>query len=324
MSVGVLVKLTCLLTKSQLTASLLHDVVGDVVQDRQIGLRLEDHAMVGQFEAAMLEGRQHVDLGARLGQAGIGQARPQDRVHLGHVRAPQHERIGVLEVVVAAHRLVCAEGADEGADRRRHAVACVRVDVVGAETGLVQLRCRIAFEYGPLTGTEHADAGGQLFRGQPLVALEIILDRGLPLLGHDVEGLVPGDRFEIAFLVELAVLLAQQRLGDTVLAVHDLGQEIALDAVQATVDRRIRIALGGDHAVTLGTHEYRTAGAAETAGRLVPANVLVLLGSNGLDTGDGDAGSGGGGSDGIGLDEFTACLFHCNGSSGDSSFSIWW
>ena len=38
---------------------------------------------------------------------------PQDRVHLGHVGAPQHEGVGLLDVVVAAHRLVDAEGAHE-------------------------------------------------------------------------------------------------------------------------------------------------------------------------------------------------------------------
>jgi hypothetical protein len=34
----------------------LDDVIGDVVEDRQSRLRREDHAVVGQLEAAMLEG----------------------------------------------------------------------------------------------------------------------------------------------------------------------------------------------------------------------------------------------------------------------------
>ena len=104
----------------------LDDVVGDGVEDREIGLRLEHHADVGEIERAVLEGREHGDAHMRRGEPAVGHPRPQDRMHLGHVRAPQHERVGRLDVVVAAHRLVDAEGAHEARDRRRHAVARVR------------------------------------------------------------------------------------------------------------------------------------------------------------------------------------------------------
>ena len=40
----------------------LNDVVGDVVEDHQVGLRLEDGGDVGEIEAAMLEHREHRDL----------------------------------------------------------------------------------------------------------------------------------------------------------------------------------------------------------------------------------------------------------------------
>ena len=136
----------------------LDDVVGDGVEDREIGLRLEHHADVGEIERAVLEGREHGDPHMRRGQPAVGDARPQDRVHLGHVRAPQHERVGGLDVVVAAHRLVDAEGAHEAGDGRRHAVARVGIDVVGAEAGLEQLGRGIAFPDRPLAGAEHADA----------------------------------------------------------------------------------------------------------------------------------------------------------------------
>jgi hypothetical protein len=92
-----------------------------------------------------------------LAQAAVGDARPQDRVHLGHVRAPQHEGVGVLDVVVAAHRLVDAEGAHEAGNRRGHAVAGVGVEVVGAEAGLHQLGGGVAFPDRPLAGAEHGD-----------------------------------------------------------------------------------------------------------------------------------------------------------------------
>ena len=97
----------------------LDDVVGDGVEDVEVGLRLEHHADVGEVERAVLEGREHGDADMRRGQPAVGHPGPQDRVHLGHVRAPQHERVGGLDVVVAAHRLVDAEGAHEAGRRRR-------------------------------------------------------------------------------------------------------------------------------------------------------------------------------------------------------------
>ena len=237
----------------------LDDVVGDGVEQIEIGLRLEHHADVGEIERAVLEGRQHRDAHMRRAQPPVGDPRPQDRMHLGHVRAPQHERVRGLDVVVAAHRLVDAEGAHEARHRRRHAVARVGVDVVGAEAGLEQLERGVAFPDRPLPGAEHADA-----------ARAALLQRVLELLRHDVEGFVPRDRRELAVLVVFAVGLAQHRLRQAVMAVHDLGEEIALHAVEAAIDLRLDVAVGGDHAVVLGRHHDAAAGAAEPARRLVP------------------------------------------------------
>ena len=122
----------------------------------------------------------HLHVG--LGQTPVGDARPQDRMHLGHVRTPQHEGVGLLDVIVTAHRLVDAEGAHEAGHRRGHAVASIGVEIIGAETGLEQLRRSVAFPDRPLAGTEHGHPGRTVgFQGR------------LPFLGHDVEGLVPAD-----------------------------------------------------------------------------------------------------------------------------------
>ncbi|MNL87916.1 hypothetical protein D3C87_2173350 [compost metagenome] len=53
-----------------------NDVVGDVIEDQQVGLRLEYHGNIGQFETAMLEGRQHGDFHVRLAQAPVGDPAP--------------------------------------------------------------------------------------------------------------------------------------------------------------------------------------------------------------------------------------------------------
>ena len=144
------------------------DVVGDGVEDDEIGLRREHHLDVGEIERAVLERREHRDADMRRAQPAIGDPAPEDRVHLRHVRAPQHECIGDLEVVVAAHRLVHAKRPHEAHDSRRHAMARVGIEIVGAEAGLEQLVGRITFPDRPLARSEHADTGRAFFASASL------------------------------------------------------------------------------------------------------------------------------------------------------------
>ena len=46
-------KVDVLVDKLLVVSLILDDVVGDIVEDRQIGLRFEHHTIVGQFEASM-------------------------------------------------------------------------------------------------------------------------------------------------------------------------------------------------------------------------------------------------------------------------------
>jgi hypothetical protein len=177
---------------------------------------------------------------------------------------------------------------------RGHAVARIGVEVVGAEAGLEQLVHGIAFGDGPLPGTEHRHAGRPFLR---VSLAELAL--------HLVEGLFPCHRNELALLVELAVLHAQQRLRQAVLAIEDLAVEVALDTVETLVDGCRRIALGGDDAAVLGSDHDAATGTAEAAYRLVPLPVLLHFGSGSLGHfGDRktDRGRGAGGD--AGLDEF--------------------
>ena len=70
--------------------------------------------------------------------------------------------------------------------------------------------------------------------------------------------------------VEDAALLAQQRRGQAVAAIHDLGKEISLDAVQSAIDLGERVAVGGDDLARLDADHHPASGAAEAAGRLRP------------------------------------------------------
>ena len=78
------------------------------------------------------------------------------------------------------------------------------------------------------------------------------------------------DRRELAVLIVFAGGLAQHWFGKAIMAVHDLGKEIALDAVQSAIDFGLDVAMGRDHAIVLGRHHDAAAGAAEPARRLVP------------------------------------------------------
>ena len=275
------------------------DVVRDEVEDREVGIRREDHVQVRELVPAVLIGREHGDLDVRVLQAPVGDPRPQDRVHLGHVRAPHDERVGRLDVVVAAHRLVHAERAHEAGHRRGHAVAGVRVEVVRPEPGLQQLRRGVALPHRPLARAEHADGGRAALR-----------ERLLPLLGHDVEGFLPRHPRELAVLVVLAVLLPEERRREAVGAVHDLREEVALDAVQAAVHFRFRVALGRDHAAVLHADEHAAAGAAEAARGLVPADPVRGALRDGRHCGQGDPRGRGRRRCGVGLHELASVDRH--------------
>ena len=88
----------------------LYNVVSDVVEDHQVRLWRKHHPVVRQLKATVLEGGQHGDVNIRIGETTVGDARPEDRVHFRHVGAPQNKRIGMLDIVVAAHRFVHAKG----------------------------------------------------------------------------------------------------------------------------------------------------------------------------------------------------------------------
>src|SRR5690606_15258777 len=78
----------------------------------------------------------------------------------------------------------------------------------------------------------------------------------------------PRDRLELSLLVEHATALAQKRRGQAICAIHDLGEEIALDAVEAAIDLCLHVAVCGDHVSVLDADHDTAAGTAETSGSL--------------------------------------------------------
>ncbi len=79
----------------------------------------------------------HLTVG--VAQTAIRQAGPEDGVHLSHVGAPEHKVIGGFQVVITAHGFIDTKGTHKADHGRGHTVAGIGVDIVGAETCLVQL-----------------------------------------------------------------------------------------------------------------------------------------------------------------------------------------
>ena len=153
-------------------------------------------------------------------------------------------------------------------------MARVGIDVVAAKSGLHQFGGGVALLNGVLARAHHRHAGGaQLGIG----LFESLL--------HLIESARPRHRHEVALFIELAVLHAQQRLGQAVLAVENLAVEIALDAVEAAIDRGIGVALGGDDTAVLGGDLDAAADAAKTANALVPAPAFIELTRHSLGSG---------------------------------------
>ena len=85
------------------------------------------------------------------------------------------------------------------------------------------------------------------------------------------------------------------------MAVHDLGEEIALDAIEAAIDLGLDVAVGGDDAIVLGRDHHAAAGAAEAAGGLVPFQFAGFALGHEIGRERRHRHSAGGGRDGCGL-----------------------
>ena len=243
------------------------DFSDEIVEDRQVGARLEDDRFVGEARGEVAE-RRDVDEFRRLGrQLAVRDARPKNRVGFGHVVAPKEHGVGQFNVAVVVSGFVDAEGLIEPNDGRGHAKTSIRVDVVRAKAPLHEFRRGVGFGNRVLARADDRDSRGPL----------LLID-ALELFRHFVEGLIPTDGLELAVLVELAVRAAHQRLRETVAAVGNLGVEIALDAVEPAVHGRVGVALRRDDAAVSHADEKAAARAAEAADALVPGDAVFRNG----------------------------------------------
>ncbi len=185
------------------------------------------------------------------------------RMRLGRVAADDHQRLGVLDVVVAVGHGAVAPCIGDAGDRGGMADAGLVVDRVGPPHGR-ELAVQVGSLVGELGGAqpEHAVRPGFLADLQQLVA--DLLDR-----------LIPGDPLPLAVLQLDRILVAALALGQ-------LADRSALGAVRALADRAVpaRLLAGPDAVLDLG--DDRAADRAVGADALAPGHLDIGIDRPGL------------------------------------------
>ena len=175
--------------------------------------------------------------------------RHEQRVVVGHVRAPQHEDVGQRQIVVAAGRAVGAEAELVAGHRGRHAQCGVAVVVGEAHAEADQLAQRVELLGHELAGRQHRHRLGP-------VAVEQVPKPG----GHPIERPIPGRRSAVD-QGHREPAVGRQHLV--------LGQ--ALGAQPPLVDRVVGVALDGDRPAVTHADAHAAAHRAVAAGRPDPA-----------------------------------------------------
>jgi hypothetical protein len=180
------------------------------VQDREVGAGRERDVQVGEARGRRDARVEDDDLHVASRLLPPRHALEDDRVRLGGVRAHEEHHVRVVDVLVAAHRLVLAVRRDVAAYRRRHAEAGVPLHVVRADARLEELVRRVRLLGEPLAGAVEADRVRAVLR-----------DGGLEPRRDEPHRLVPARRDELA-------ALAHERTQAAIRRGHDLRQEEAL------------------------------------------------------------------------------------------------
>jgi multicomponent K+:H+ antiporter subunit G len=137
-----------------------------------------------------------------------------------------------------------------------------------------------------------------------------VLLGSLLFFSHQQEGLSVQEALVTLFLFATAPVSAHM-LGQAVTPIQNLGEEVAFDAVQATIDLSLHVTMRGDDLVVAGRDHHATARSAEAARCLVPVQRGQLgIGDQVCSSGKRNASRSGCSGSGVGLDEITAGHFH--------------
>ena len=181
------------------------------------------------------------------------ESRIEHRVRLGHVGTPGDEHVGIVEIFIATGGLVGLEHVHETDDGARHAHARVRIDIVGKQAGLPELRGKVAFRNRLLAAAPK--------RQTALVFLPCFAQLGR----HELERFFPTCFAQAAFGALGASVIANKRRSQAIFSIQNLAEVIALHAIQATI--RLVVGITGDSSdlPVFRLDQHAAAAAAETA-----------------------------------------------------------
>ena len=128
------------------------------VGDRRPGMRRVQQGVVGGVTGARGAGGHVDDADGGVDPLAVQHAGEEHRIGFGQIGVPQHEDVGVVDVLVAADRAVEAEAALEAGHRAGGVEARAGLDVVRAQRTLEQLRRDVGVRDGPLGRPVDGDA----------------------------------------------------------------------------------------------------------------------------------------------------------------------
>jgi hypothetical protein len=174
------------------------------------------------------------------------------RVGLGEVVIPEHEDVGVLDVLVAADCAVQAEAALQAGQGAGPGKADTGLDVVGSQRALEQLPRHVGIGKGPLRRSVEGNA-----------VLAVLLAGLAKPARHHVQRLAQG-------YLDQAPITPDHGPCDSITSVERLHRVIALDTGRSPAHRRVGIALHGDRPSILHPDEQPATDAAEATWGLLP------------------------------------------------------
>ena len=164
-------------------------VIGEMHQQpaeqRRIGARLQSQEQIVIADGIGPARIDHHDARAALLLVGE-HALVQHRMAPGRVGADQHQKIGLVEIFIAARHRVGAERAAVAGDRRGHAQPRIGVDIGAADKTLHQLVGDVIILGQQLAGEIERDRAGTVARDDVLKAMRDMVERVAP--GHPLHG----------------------------------------------------------------------------------------------------------------------------------------
>ena len=138
------------------------DFAADRVGERDIRSHVEAQPSIGPLRRARAPRIDDVKLRAVAHRA--QNVMEEDRMRLARVRAPEHDQVGVRDLLVGARTAACPEYRRQTDDARSVSSSIAAIDVVAADDRASELLRDVVHLVGRLRAAEHAERAGRAAR----------------------------------------------------------------------------------------------------------------------------------------------------------------